>query len=156
MKREYKVTDQNERFLVKFTKHQNGCWIWKTFNGETYPMFLFNKTPTRAHRVSFLMFKGAISPGDVVMHTCDNTGCVNPDHLILGSQKQNIHDCMKKKRFVRGTESHLAKLDVRSVVAIRKLWETKKLRQQDLANAFGMSQTAIYKIVNNLKWKELV
>ncbi len=51
-----------------------------------------------AHRVSWEMFCGEIPAGQKVLHRCDVSLCVNPDHLFLGTQKENVHDCEKKGR----------------------------------------------------------
>jgi len=52
----------------------------------------------RAHRVSFMLFKGEIKPGNVVRHKCDVPGCINPKHLIQGTHKQNVGDAIKRGR----------------------------------------------------------
>lgn len=52
-----------------------------------------------AHRVAYVEFIGDIDAGMVVMHSCDNPACINPNHLSLGTVKQNIHDCINKGRF---------------------------------------------------------
>lgn len=52
-----------------------------------------------AHRVAYVEFVGDIDAGMVVMHTCDNPACINPNHMALGTVKENVHDCINKGRF---------------------------------------------------------
>lgn len=54
----------------------------------------------RAHRFSYMHFKGEIPAGMCVGHSCDNSKCVNTDHLWLGTQKDNVMDMIKKKDII--------------------------------------------------------
>src|SRR5690606_2215605 len=112
--------------------------------------------PVKAHIASYLLFKGDIPTGKVVRHVCDNRGCVNPEHLILGTQKDNIHDCIKRKRFVCGSKSHFSKLTAEQVIQVKALWRSGKYKQKEIAGLFGIRQQTVSKIVNNVKWKEVI
>lgn len=75
------------------------CWEWKaSFLNNRYGAFYDGTRIVSAHRYSFELHNGEIPQGKVIMHSCDNTKCVNPDHLVLGTQKENIHDMIKKGR----------------------------------------------------------
>lgn len=78
-----------------------GCWEWKrATNNIGYGMFRWATGIMRtAHRVSYELFKGPIPKGLVVCHTCDNPKCVNPDHLWLGTMKDNHTDMVNKGRY---------------------------------------------------------
>lgn len=93
------------RFNKYFEKVQHtGCWEW--LGGRThdnYGKFWMDKT-MKAHKVSFLLYKGEVPQGMVVMHICDNPPCVNPDHLRLGTQLDNIRDRDIKGRTKKGKQ----------------------------------------------------
>lgn len=77
----------------------NDCWIWiASRHPRGYGRFGREGRCDKAHRVSFEMFKGQIPKGLNVCHTCDNPPCVNPIHLFLGTQKDNINDMHSKSR----------------------------------------------------------
>lgn len=76
------------------------CWLWfgsKQKNGYGN-MCIGNKQTHSAHRVSYIIHKGKIPDGFSVMHKCDNKLCVNPNHLSIGTHKDNSHDMLKKGR----------------------------------------------------------
>ena len=78
---------------VDFSKHDDGCWTWK---GVTQVrgrgQIRWKGTRQYAHRVAMMMCGVTIPEGYHVRHQCDNGLCVNPDHLLLGTAKQNMND----------------------------------------------------------------
>lgn len=90
---------------IKIPNDKNHCWIWeKSKARKGYGQFYIGKKALRAHRVSYLIFKGNIDTGLLVCHTCDNPSCVNPHHLWLGTNMQNSQDKIKKGRFKVNSE----------------------------------------------------
>lgn len=91
--------DPKIRFFAKVKKTES-CWLWtgaKFTNG--YGVFCsYPKKNLKAHRFSYELHKGKIPPDKFVCHSCDIKLCVNPDHLWLGTQKENIRDSMAKNR----------------------------------------------------------
>lgn len=95
------------RFWSKVEKAE-GCWPWKAsiFKQTGYGQFaLESKRPINAHRMAWILTHGEIPDGMVVCHHCDNPLCVNPDHLFLGQQQDNMIDMATKGRHV-GTRGH--------------------------------------------------
>jgi len=91
-----------ERFFNKIEKTDT-CWIWTgCLRGKSgYGAFKHNKKVFDAHRFSYMIHKGQITEGMFVCHTCDNRICVNPDHLFLGTAKDNWQDGFNKGRIKR-------------------------------------------------------
>ena len=83
----------------KYDVEENGCWIWNRYVGRNgYGQVAVSHKNSMPHRVMYQAHNGEIPKGLVVMHTCDNRLCVNPDHLSLGTQGDNVRDCVAKGR----------------------------------------------------------
>lgn len=152
MKRGPKSRPVEERFLKLIDKncfeHKN-CWCW---TGGTYSngygTFHFKGKQTGAHRVSWELTNGTIPKGFLILHKCDNRLCVNPNHLFLGSHKDNMQDCIKKRRFVRG-ENHIhAAFSQDEVNFIR----SSNLKQHELAKYFGVVQQTISRVIRGERY----
>lgn len=86
-------------FETKFDKTENGCWLWKQASDKDgYGSFKFKRKVYRAHRFSYMLYKGEIPDGMMVLHKCDVRNCINPEHLFLGTAKDNAQDAAKKGR----------------------------------------------------------
>ena len=97
-----------------------GCWVW--MGGATvrgYGQIESNKRKLYAHRASYEAFVGPIPKGMYVCHACDNVACVNPNHLFLGTQKQNLQDMANKGRSTRGSKNPMSKLNETQVKLIK-------------------------------------
>lgn len=123
-----------ERFWSKVDKGSK-CWVWTAGTDKRYGVFWSKNRMSKAHRVSYEIKHGPIPKDMKVCHHCDNTLCVNPKHLFLGTQKDNIIDAKKKGRLRNGIsigeESHFSKLTEIQVKAILKDTRTHRMIAQD-------------------------
>ena len=98
-----------ERYERKI-KREPGCWIWQgaSINNGGYPQIrVGRKGPIYlVHRVSWEIHRGPIPPGKLVLHTCDNPMCSNPDHLYIGTHADNSRDCRERGRRAKAYKPH--------------------------------------------------
>jgi len=161
-----------QRFFEKVDKNApNGCWEWTAGkDGDDYGIFRVSNTKQkRTHRFSYEFFKGLIPEGKMVCHTCDNPRCVNPDHLWLGTQKENMKDCVRKGRTANGdnngSRKRPNKLKRGSENPLSKLTEiiVKNARDKhnqgssitSLAIKYGVSTPAMFNAINRNTWKHV-
>lgn len=89
---------QVENFWKKVNKTSD-CWLWlASKNKKGYGHFSIGKQNVKAHRFSYLLANEILPNDQLVLHSCDNPSCVNPNHLSLGSDKTNAQDKMAKQR----------------------------------------------------------
>lgn len=103
-----------EEFWAKVDRSNlSGCWIWlRGKDGDGYGMFSWKNKTTKAHRFSYELEYGEIPEGMIIRHNCDNTSCVNPKHLVLGTHADNAKDRETRGRGIKGrkqTPEHIAK-----------------------------------------------
>lgn len=91
------TASDRRRFESKYEKSP-GCWMWRAARFTTgYGNFTQGKN-VPAQRIAWLLYRGEIPPGMCVLHSCDEPACVNPDHLWLGTQADNVADRQRKNR----------------------------------------------------------
>ena len=141
-----------DKFMSKVQPEPNsGCWLWDGFvDAKGYGTFCNDAKKTGAHRASWQIFRGPIPTGLSILHACDMPQCVNPDHLFLGTQADNLRDAREKGRLTgrKGSLHPLALLNEADVVRIRNDTRLAKL----IAADYGVSIGAIRSILKRRNW----
>ena len=133
---------------------ETGCAEWTGYrDGDGYGIVRVGGKNKRAHRVSYTLSMGPIPDGFHVLHRCDNPPCINPDHLFLGTNYDNVKDKISKgrDRGVHGTENRHNKLTPEQVIEIRNSTGT----QRAVAAQYGVSGSLVNYIRNRKSWKHL-
>lgn len=126
-----------------------GCWLWtKGYGGNGYPTMYHKGGAYKVSRFSYETYKEALKPGQVVRHLCHNPSCVNPSHLISGSQTDNMQDSVKSGRLNK-------KLTDENVLAILEEYVPFSVSLKTLAIKYGVSKRNILDIVKGRKFKHL-
>lgn len=130
----------------------NGCWLWKVTKGaDGYGITTFNKRRIRAHRLSYMLHVGEIPSGLLIRHKCDVPSCVNPAHLELGTNLDNMRDCVERGRMPKGEARPSSVLTATQVTEIRSSSDTGVA----LADRYGVTVSTISKIRKGLMWEYL-
>lgn len=139
--------------FVKMNFTGKGCWEWrgKQTSVAGYGRFKLGKKRMSANRISYALAYGHVPKNMYVCHSCDNPSCVRPDHLFLGTPKDNSDDRTRKGRNAKGSKSGTAILDEEKVLTILKDNRT----QIKIANEYGVSKSTIGKIKCGRNWKHL-
>lgn len=130
---------------------------WKDKDG--YGMKRINKKCIRAHRIAYCKHNNIdlddIS-GFVIMHKCDNRACINPDHLQIGTQRDNVIDMDNKNRRKNRykEENKSSKLNTLKVMEIRDKYSYRSYTLQMLAMEYDVTFSTIHKIVKNKTWTQ--
>lgn len=140
---------------VQKLRETNGCWIWVGPESHGYGEITIDRKVIRASRYSWELYTGRPIPdGLFVCHTCDNTHCVNPHHLFLGTHKDNQEDKMQKGRQARGETHRAAVLTEEKVKLIRELRNSGMTLRQ-LSQQFGVCFQTISDITLYKSWKHV-
>ena len=126
------------------------CWEWRgQARDNTYPLFELRKTVSATH-VAYCLEYGDFE--GQLLHSCDNPPCVNPNHLFLASQKDNIQDMISKGRHpitgVRGNVNPIIRITDEDVDFVRELYKSGSFTQEQLARRFQVSRSLIQGILN--------
>jgi HNH endonuclease len=176
-----------ERFYAGIeVKKDTGCWIWKKGMRGNYGNTSLNRLPIATHRLSYELYNGS-AEGVFVCHNCpggDNPACCNPDHLWLGTNRDNILDSYNKGKGLKGDKhpqkydqtilkvgfkkwyaenpeirlgekNVAAKLTKSQVIEIRQLYATGEWSHPTLGKKYGVTHSTIGRIVRGEKWSHV-
>lgn len=145
---QYSGKSMQERFWEKVDIcGEDECWEWLAYRDRKgYGKFRTGQTymPT-AHRISWMLCRGDIPEGILVCHTCDNRGCMNPSHLFLGTNTDNLQDMVRKGRSTRGRVFHygethpMARLSDKEVDEILLLYSSGDYTYMQLSTIYNVT-----------------
>lgn len=150
------MSNLQERFEKHIYYSIDGCWYWtSSISPEGYGRISVNGVNKRASRVSYELHKGDFDHSLMVCHTCDNRSCVNPDHLFLGSAKDNYDDMVRKDRWdrARGADHGKSRLTIPEVLAIREM--NGKFDLFKIAENFNVSHGCVYAVIKRITWRHV-
>ena len=149
-----------DRFTAKYIPEPNsGCWLW---TGAALPNGYGligagrrNQGHLYAHRASYELHCGAIPQGSYVLHRCDNPWCVNPDHLFVGTQADNMEDKRKKGRALSHEKHPNSILTTEIVASIRSEYAAGDTSLSILGRKHRIGTQHVHDIVRNKIWRSL-
>lgn len=151
------ITEEvKQRFWGRVVK-SDGCWEWKPpYHNQGYGIIMVGLVNRKAHRISWMIANNRTIPkGMYILHSCDNrcgakpgeskTHCVRPDHLFLGTQKDNMQDASKKKRM-----NPMSILTEGLVLKMRT--EPRTLSYKKIAEKYGVSTMTAFRAITKQCW----
>ena len=155
------------RRVANTRRDDNGCWNWQgANNGKGYGVLKVGDKMRLAHRIAYLLSKGEIPDGLLVCHSCDNRACVNPAHLWLGTQSDNLRDGVAKGRPIgrqpgmapinQGSAHGMAKLTEADVLAIRAAHRDHGTSGAVLARRYNVTTGLVCGILRGERWKHVL
>lgn len=137
--------------------NEGGCRLWTGTKSAIHGYGYFGISTgraTTAHRVAYLLAKGEIPEGLDVCHACDVRLCCNPDHLFLGTRKENMEDCKRKGRNPHGSK-HPASILTDDIV-MRMRDEARRGESLDeISERYSVSRQQCWQVVAGRRWKHL-
>jgi hypothetical protein len=138
--------------ILDIKKEQNGCWT------------VLNRKPNKdgnidihgknshifAHRLSYILCNGEIKDNKIIRHTCDNPSCVNPEHLLSGTHKDNVMDRVERGRSAIGERHGRSKL---KRTEVRDIFKDNISTHTHLSHKYGVNTKVIRDIKNKITWR---
>ncbi len=153
----YQVGMPEARFWKQVNKKSdNECWNWVGYcKRDGYGQIRSKDKRISVHRFSWMIHNGNIPDKICVCHHCDNLKCVNPNHLFLGTHKENTQDMIDKNRHSYGEKRPNAKLTNIKAKEIKRLCRECQLTQKQIGEIFNVSTATICLINTNKSWKHI-
>ena len=156
MARPRKGVTFDDRVAAGTVAHPNGCWEWAGCkDGCGYGRINRDGKLVRLHRAAWEKENGDIPEGMCICHHCDNPSCINPSHLFIGTQKDNMRDRARKGRYNNaGEDNNSAILKTSDVLVIRE-----RIKKGDtcysIGREYGVTGEAILAIKHHRTWKHV-
>jgi hypothetical protein len=132
-----------------------GCWLWTaSLTRDGYGKAWWGKS-IRAHRLVWMLLRGPIDDEKKLLHRCDRPACCNPDHLFVGTQRENVEDMDRKGRRkpVHGGAHWNARLTADKARIIRERYAAGGVTQAQLGAILGVSEAAVSDVLRGRTWK---
>ena len=148
---------QRSRIFWEHIDRTDSCWLWTGYCPPGGYGRIGARPSITTHRLSWELHNGPIPAGLCVCHKCDVPRCVNPDHLFLGTNTDNLRDAANKGRTASGSRvAHhcrpdLLKLSADKVISIRELAAAGE-QQKVLAARFGVHRSVISRVIARKRW----
>lgn len=144
-------------FWSKVIAGPNNCILWIGPRARGYGIVHnpITKKQEVASRVAFKFHFGIDPKGFDVCHKCDNPPCINPNHLFLGTRKDNMQDSSLKRRMKMGESHYKSKMTSDSVIKLRGMYKFRITGYTKLAALFGISQKSARDIIHRKNWKHI-
>ena len=153
------VHDTESRFWAKVKKLDgiDSCWVWiARQDDDMYGRFCYNGKTIKATHYSWKLYTGRLVPKSLIIcHKCDHPYCVNPNHLFIGTRKDNSEDMVSKGRSSMGEKQGLSKLTEGQVRLIREL-RLSGITTKQLSNQFSCSKNTIGDICRGKTWTHIL
>lgn len=149
-----------ERFWLNVDKRDgpNACWPWTAgvnLLRDGYGRFWIRRIEYRTNRMAYWLHYGVDPKEKDVCHHCDNPPCCNPNHLFVGTRKENLDDAKRKGRVAIGANRGAAKLTDDKVRQIKQLYVFRKVGCYQLAARFGVTEMTIHSIISGKTWRHV-
>lgn len=148
-----------QRFAAKVNYGRpNECWLWQGSKNNTgYGQIRDDGQRTiLAHRAAYqLTYKQEIPEGLCCLHKCNTPLCMNPTHLVLGTQMDNMRHKVMLDRQARGEDHGSARMTEEIVLELRALYATGKYTYQELQGMYGFAYGTVWNAINRVSWRHV-
>ena len=144
-------TEQNFWNGAAIPDYPNACWPWRRYTDKGYGILTYDGKTIRAHRCAYQFAYGSIDSGKMILHTCANKRCVNPNHLYQGGASENAIDAIRDRGHLLGEKNHNAKLNNEVVIQIRRL-AAQGIQRLKIAKLFSVTRSTVNRVVQGTRW----
>lgn len=140
-----------DKWVVSPGPLETDCWIWqRTLNSDGYATIKYHQRTYKVYRVTWERLHGThIPPGKSALHRCDTPACINPYHIFIGTQVDNINDMVSKGR--QNSPKGLTDDQVRQIRAMVR----GGMRQSEVVRAMGVASSTVSLIINRKLYKNV-